>query len=311
VHATAEEAQEETLRMLHTYADFAQNVAAIPVIVGQKSESEKFAGARATYSIEAMMQDGKALQAGTSHNFGTNFSVPFDIQFLDKDGKRKYVHETSWGLSTRMIGAIIMVHGDERGLVLPPKLAPIQAVVLPIAMHKPGVLESAKAIAETLQNAGIRTNLDDRETQSAGWKFNEWEMKGVPIRIEIGPRDLEQNQVTLVRRDTLEKSTLAIEGLTQAVSALLDNIHKQMFIKAQAFMTQHITPVQNMEALSDAVQSGFALAHFCENEACEDVIKAATGATTRNFPFEQSDSEGVCVYCGKPAKRVVYFAKAY
>lgn len=311
VHATAEEAQEETLTMLGVYQELAQDVLAMPVITGQKSEREKFAGARATYSIEAMMQDGKALQAGTSHNFGTNFAEPFEIQFLDKDGTLKHVHETSWGVSTRLIGGIIMVHGDERGLRLPPKVAPIQTVILPIAMHKEGVLDKAREVEASLKAVGIRTNLDDRDTYSAGWKFNEWELKGVPVRLEIGPRDIENGVVTAVRRDTMEKLTLPIDGLAQKVLELLDDVQKNLFQIALNFRDARVTQATNMEELTQGVQDGFVLAMWCGDEACELEVKQQTGATTRNMPFDQTPIGDTCVCCGKPAKKKIYFAKAY
>ena len=311
IHATAEEAQEETLQMLEIYRDFAENVLAIPVLVGRKSELEKFAGARATYSMEAMMHDGKALQAGTSHNFGDNFARAFDIQFLDKDGKQKYVEETSWGVSTRLIGAIIMVHGDDRGLVLPPRVAPIQAVVLPIAAHKPGVAEKAQEVANALKAAGLRVFLDDRDTYSAGWKFNEWEMKGVPARVEVGPRDIENGVVTVCRRDTLEKVQLPIDSVGERVAALMDEIHDGLFQKALAFRDSHIQDVTNMEELGEAVQHGFARAMWCGDRACEDRIKELTAASSRNMPFDQTPIGDTCVCCGKKADKLIYFARAY
>ena len=311
IHATAEEAQEETLQMLEVYRDFAENVLAIPVLVGRKSEMEKFAGARATYSMEAMMHDGKALQAGTTHNFGDNFSKAFDIQFLDKDGRQKYVEETSWGVSTRLIGAIIMVHGDDRGLVLPPRVAPIQAVVLPIAAHKPGVLDKAKEVASALKAAGLRVYLDDRDTYSAGWKFNEWEMKGVPARVEVGPRDIENGVVTVCRRDTLEKIQLPLKDVGDAVKALMDEIHAGLFQKALAFRDSHIWDVTNMEELGEAVQHGFARAMWCGDPACELEVKNRFNAKTRNMPFDQTPIGDTCVCCGKKAEKLIYFGKQY
>ncbi len=311
IHATAEEAQEETLQMLEIYRDFAENVLAIPVLVGRKSELEKFAGARATYSMEAMMHDGKALQAGTSHNFGDNFARAFDIQFLDKDGKQKYVEETSWGVSTRLIGAIIMVHGDDRGLVLPPRVAPIQAVVLPIAAHKPGVAEKAQEVANALKAAGLRVFLDDRDTYSAGWKFNEWEMKGVPARVEVGPRDIENGVVTVCRRDTLEKVQLPIDSVGERVAALMDEIHDGLFQKALAFRDSHIQDVTNMEELGEAVQHGFARAMWCGDDACELEVKNRFNAKTRNMPFDQTPIGDTCVVCGKKATKLIYFGKQY
>ena len=277
----------------------------------RKAELEKFAGARATYSMEAMMHDGKALQAGTSHNFGDNFARAFDIQFLDKDGKQKYVEETSWGVSTRLIGAIIMVHGDDRGLVLPPRVAPIQAVVLPIAAHKPGVAEKAQEVADALKAAGLRVFLDDRDTYSAGWKFNEWEMKGVPARVEVGPRDIENGVVTVCRRDTLEKVQLPIDSVGERVAALMDEIHDGLFQKALAFRDSHIQDVTNMEELGEAVQHGFARAMWCGDDACELEVKNRFNAKTRNMPFDQTPIGDTCVVCGKKATKLIYFGKQY
>ncbi|MDI9505438.1 MAG: proline--tRNA ligase [Clostridiales bacterium] len=312
IHATPEEAQEETLLMLEVYREFSENVMNIPVFTGQKSDKEKFAGARATYSMEAMMQDGKALQAGTSHNFGTNFAEVFDIQYLSKDGKLEYVHETSWGVSTRLIGALIMTHGDERGLRLPPKLAPIQVVILPIAAHKPGVLDKATELAKTLEAAGLRVELDDRDTVSAGWKFNEWELKGVPLRLELGPRDIAQGQVTFVRRDTLEKGQLPLEGIARAARDLLEEVGRALYRQAEEFKDAHTYIARNMEELTEGVQTGFVRASWCGCRECEDEIKEKTTATSRNMPFDQSDMPSdVCVCCGKPAAKVMYFAKAY
>ena len=311
VHATAEEAQEETMQMLHVYHEFCENVLAVPVYSGQKSDKEKFAGARATYSVEAMMQDGKALQSGTSHNFGTNFAEPFEITYLSKDGKLEYCHETSWGVSTRLIGAIIMTHGDERGLKLPPKVAPIQAVILPIAAHKGGVMEKCQEIRDQLAAAGIRVRLDDRDNVSAGWKFNEWELKGVPVRLEVGPRDLEAGQVLCVRRDTFEKKPLPLDGLAGAVKATLEDVHRNMFEIARAFRDDHTKVVHNMDELTAQVDGGYAKAMWCGDQACEDRIKELTGATSRNMPFDQTPVGDTCVCCGKKADKVMYFAKAY
>jgi prolyl-tRNA synthetase len=311
IHETPEEAQEETLTMLGVYRDVVENVMAIPVFTGQKSEREKFAGARATYSMEAMMQDGKALQAGTSHNFGTNFSEPFGIQFLSRAGKLEFAQETSWGVSTRLIGALIMAHGDERGLRLPPNIAPYQVVVLPIAQHKPGVIEGAKAVADQLAAAGIRVKLDDRDAVTPGYKFNDWELKGVPLRVEVGPRDLEAGQVMIARRDTFEKAALPMEGLGDAVKALLGEIQQTMYEQAKAFRDGHTVTVQNYEELSKAVQTGFAKAMWCGDEACEEKVKGELAATSRNMPFDQTPCGEVCAVCGRPAKKVMYWAKAY
>lgn len=310
LHATAEEAQEETLKMLEVYREFAENVLAIPVFCGRKSEREKFAGAAATYSIEAMMQDGRALQAGTSHNLGQHFAKVFDVKFLDKDGSHKYAWQTSWGTSTRMIGAIVMVHGDERGLVLPPKVAPIQVVILPIAAHKEGVLDKAYELKARLEAAGIRVKVDDRD-QSAGWKFNEWEMRGVPMRMEVGPRDMENGQVVVVRRDTLEKEFLPMEGLEAAIEERLQLVHEGLYQKALKLRESKTVDATNYEAFKAGVEKGFVHAMWCGDEACEEQIKAETGATTRNMPFEQKPFSDVCVHCGKPAKYEIYFAKSY
>ena len=311
-HATAEEAEEETLRMLEVYREFAQNVLAIPVFVGKKTDKEKFAGAVSTYSMEAMMQDGKALQAGTSHNLGQHFSRVFDIKFLDRDGQLKYVWQSSWGTSTRMIGGLIMVHGDNRGLVLPPRVAPIQAVILPIAMHKPGVMEKACELFSLLKNADIRVELDDRD-QSAGWKFNEWEMKGVPVRMEIGPRDIENNQVTIARRDTLEKFTVSMDNLTETISKLLDDIHTTMFDKALKNREEKTYTTTDYEEFKRIMQEtpGFVKTMWCGSRECEDKLKDETAATIRCIPFHQEHVGDKCLICGGKADKLVYAAKAY
>jgi prolyl-tRNA synthetase len=313
IHATPEEAQEETMTMLKVYQQVAEEVMALPVYVGQKSEKEKFAGARATYSMEAMMQDGKALQAGTSHNFGTNFSEAYGIQFQNKEGKLEYAYETSWGVSTRLIGAIIMTHGDERGLRLPPRIAPIQAVILPISAHKPGVTEACEKMEQDLKAAGFRVKLDDRDTVSAGFKFNDWELKGVPVRLEVGPRDLANGVVTVFRRDTCEKTTMPLEDIVHSLQALLDDIQNGLFEQAKAYRDAHTTKVTNMDELGKAVETGFAKAMWCGERACEDEIKEKFNASSRNMPFDQEGETfgTTCVCCGKPAKKVMYFAKAY
>jgi len=311
MHATAEEAQEETLQMLEVYREVCEDVLAMPVFAGQKSDKEKFAGARATYSVEAMMQDGKALQAGTSHNFGTNFSEPFEVQFLDKDGTLKHCHETSWGSSTRLIGAVIMTHGDERGLKLPPQIAPFQAVILPIAAHKGGVIERCEQVYQQLHEAGIRVKLDDRDNLSPGWKFNEWELKGVPLRLEIGPRDIENGVASYMRRDTFEKGTLPLDSLAEGVKELLNDIQRSMFAQAKAFMDEHTKDVHSYEELRQQVQTGYARAMWCGSRACEDNIKEETSATSRNMPFDQTPIGDSCVCCGQKADKVMYFSKAY
>lgn len=312
LHTTPEEAQEETLKMLHVYEEFAKNVLAMPVLIGQKSEKEKFAGAQATYSMEAMMHDGKSLQAGTTHYFGTNFSEAFDIKFLDKDGTHKNPYQTSWGTSTRMIGAVIMTHGDQRGLCLPPYVAPVQAVIIPIAAHKGGVMEKAEEIYNALKAAGFRVKLDDSDN-SPGWKFNEYEMKGVPVRIEIGPRDIENGVVTYARRDkTGEKFTLAIDGIEKEMPELLQSINENMYQKALDHLNSHIKIVHNTDELRDAVDSGnFGLGMWCGCRECEDKLKADMQVTTRNMPFDQTPVGDKCVVCGKPAKKKIYFGRAY
>ena len=313
LHATPEEAQEETLTMLEVYREVAEKALALPVYVGQKSNKEKFAGARATYSMEAMMQDGKALQAGTSHNFGTNFAEAYNIQFQNKEGKLTYAQETSWGVSTRLIGAIIMTHGDERGLRLPPVIAPIQAVIVPVAAHKPGVTEACQQLADQLKEKGFRVKLDDRDTVSPGFKFNDWEMKGVPVRLEIGPRDLENGVVMAFRRDTLEKFTVPMAEIAEKLPALLDDIQQTLYNQAKAFRDERTVKVHNMEELGQVVQTGFAKAMWCGEQACEDEIKEKFNASSRNMPFDQEGEAfgDTCVCCGKKAKKVMYFAKAY
>jgi len=311
VHATAEEAEEETQQMLNVYKTFCEKNLAIPVFAGQKSDKEKFAGARATYSVEAMMQDGKALQAGTSHNFGTNFAVPFEIQYLSKEGKLEYCHETSWGVSTRLIGAIIMTHGDERGLKLPPMIAPFQAVILPIAAHKGGVMEKCEEVFAALKAAGIRVKLDDRDNVSPGWKFNEWELKGVPVRVEMGPRDIENGVATVMRRDTFEKFTLPLDNLAQEMQKLLNDIQQNMYRIADEFRLAHTKDVHNYDELKAQVDGGYARAMWCGDRACEDKIKEETNATSRNMPFDQTPFGDTCVCCGRKAHKVMYFAKAY
>ena len=311
IHATAEEAIEETERMLGVYRDFQEKVLAVPVISGRKSEGEKFAGAQATYSIEAMMQDGKALQAGTSHYFGDRFAKAFDIKFLDKDGVQKYVHETSWGASTRMIGGVIMVHGDDRGLVLPPKIAPVQVVIIPIAAHKEGVAEKAGELFETLRRAGLRVRLDDRDTCSAGYKFNDWEMKGVPLRVELGPKDIELGQLTVVRRDTLEKGVIPATGCEKALEDMLAEIQLSMFTSAKRHMDSRIRDAHTLDEVISGVEGGFARAMWCGGEACEQNMKKTHGITTRNIPADQTPVGDTCACCGEKAQTLIYFAKSY
>ena len=313
-HATAEEAEERTIRMLNIYADFCEEFLAIPVVRGQKTDKEKFAGAKATYTIESLMHDGKALQSGTSHNFGDGFAKAFGIQFTDKDNTLKYVHQTSWGMTTRMIGAIIMVHGDDSGLVLPPKVAAVQAVVIPIQMKKAGVLEASAKVRDELAAAGIRVKLDDSD-KSPGWKFSEQEMRGFPVRIELGPRDIEAGQAVLVRRDTGEKVTAPLEGLGECVVKLLDDIQKNLYEKAKAFLEAHIYEADDYESFKKTADEkpGFIKAHWCGDAACEEKIKEDTTCTSRCIPFKggQPKDGAVCVCCGKKAKHLVYWGKAY
>ncbi len=315
-HATREEAEEETMRMLRVYEDFAVNEAAIPVIPGRKSESEKFAGAVTTYTIEAMMGDTKALQAGTSHFLGQNFAKAFDITFLDRDNQLKYVWTTSWGLSTRFIGAIIMVHGDDQGLVLPPRLAPIQSVIVPIWRsdeQRSRVLEVAHQVQAALQ-PHVRVHLDDRDHVTPGFKFNDWELRGVPVRIEIGPRDVEQGVVTLARRDKPGKpgkTTAPMEGLPQVIGPLLDDIHANMLRKATEFRDAHIFEPETYDEFREVVGRGWAYVWWCGSPECEARIKEDTKATNRVIPLEQPGGEGRCIYCGAPARLKAIFAKAY
>lgn len=308
-HATAEEAEQRTQTMLQVYRTFAEDVLAIPVITGRKTEKEKFAGADATYGMEAMMKDGKSLQSGTSHFLGQNFSKAFDIKYLDKDGTQKYAYTVSWGSSTRMIGAVIMTHGDQRGLVFPPRVAPVQVIIVPIAAKKGGVLEACAELETRLKAAGIRAQTDVSEN-SPGWKFNEWEMKGVPVRVEIGPRDLQEGKVTLFRRDTLEKSAAALDGAVAAISDLLAVIQKDMLDSARARRDSRIVYADTMAELLNGVETGnFVKAGWCGDRACEDLIKAETAASSR--VFAEGETAERCVCCGKKAEHMVIFARAY
>ncbi|MCY0876889.1 MAG: proline--tRNA ligase [Firmicutes bacterium] len=314
-HATEQEAREETERMLAVYTDFVENELAIPVLQGQKTPSEQFPGAVATYSIEAMMKDGKAVQAGTSHYLGENFARSFDIRFLDKDNERKYAHTTSWGLSTRILGAMIMVHGDDRGLQLPPRIAPTQVMIIPIgpAKARAQVLEAAQQIQTTLRTAGIRTDMDASEDVSPGWKFNEYELRGIPIRLEIGPRDLEAGQAIIVRRDSGEKLPVALADLGTRVDELLIDIQASMLENARAFLRNHSRAVHSIEQLHEVVRTekGFALAGWCGDAACEAKVKEETGATSRNIPFSPPERMPTCVACQKDAAYTVWFGRSY
>ena len=311
-HATAEEAEARTQQMLNVYADFCEQVLAIPVVKGRKTDKEKFAGAEATYTIEALMHDGKALQSGTSHNFGDGFAKAFGIQYTDKDNKLKYVHQTSWGMTTRLIGALIMVHGDDSGLVLPPKIAPVQVDVIPIMQNKDGVLNKAYEVKEALAKAGLRVKVDDTD-KKPGWKFSEQEMRGIPVRVEMGPRDIEAGQAIIVRRDTREKTTVAIESLAEEIKNILDKMQTEMLERARTHREAHTYVATNYDEFKDVVANkpGFVKAMWCGDQACEDKIKEETTATSRCMPFEQEHLSDVCVCCGRPAKKMVYWGKAY
>jgi len=310
IHATPEEAQEETIKMLNVYADFCEKYLAIPVIKGQKTDKEKFAGAEATYTIESLMHDGKALQSGTSHNFGNGFAKAFGIQFTNKDNKLEYAYQTSWGLSTRLIGAIIMVHGDNDGLVLPPNIAPIQVALIPIAQHKEGVLEKCRELKEKLSQFTVK--LDDSD-KSPGWKFSEYEMKGVPVRIELGPKDIENNQAVLVRRDTREKKIVSLDNIAEEVNSLLNEIQNALYNKALKHREETTSYARDFEELKDIAENkpGFIKAMWCGDLECELKIKDETTVTSRCIPFEQEQISDKCVCCGRPAKKMLYWGKAY
>ncbi len=312
IHATAEEAEERTIQMLNLYAQFCEEILAIPVIKGRKTDKEKFAGAEATYTIEALMHDGKALQSGTSHNFGDGFARAFDIQFTDKDNTLKYPFQTSWGTTTRLIGAIIMVHGDDNGLVLPPKVAPTQAVIVPIRQQQEGVLEAAEGIRKAFVDKGFRVKVDDTD-KSPGWKFAEAEMRGIPVRVEIGPKDIEAGKAVLARRDTGEKTECAIDGIADTVEKLLDTIQKDMLERARQrrdLQTYTATSKEEFEKIFSE-KTGFVRAMWCGDEACENEIKEKLSVTSRCMPFEQEKISDKCVCCGKEAKKLVYWGKAY
>lgn len=315
-HATADEAMEEMLLILDAYAELATEDGAIPVIKGRKSDSERFAGAVESYTIEAMMGDKKALQSGTSHFLGQNFAKAFDIQFLDENNEQQYVWTTSWGLSTRMVGAVVMVHGDDQGLVLPPRLAPFQAVVVPIWRddeQRTQVQEATDQIVDAL-GPEVRIKVDDREGLSPGWKFNDWEMRGVPLRIEVGPKDVEKGQVVLARRDQPGregKTAVSMEGLSEAVGDMLVTIQADLYHKAEEFLKAHTFYPEGMKALQEAVDDGFAYAWWCGDVACEDKIKEETGSTIRCIPMEQPDGSGPCILCGKDSEEQAVFGRAY
>ena len=313
MHATAEEAVAETVQMLNVYADFHENDLAIPVIRGRKTPSDKFAGAEDTYAIEALMHDGKALQAATSHYFGNGFARAFDITYTDKENTIQYPYQTSWGCTTRMIGGIIMTHGDDNGLVLPPAVAPIQVVIVPVQMHKEGVLDKANEVADTLRAAGIRVKVDDSDN-SPGWKFAEYEMKGVPLRLEIGPRDIESNQCVLVTRTKREKTFHTLDGIADTVKTRLEDVRREMYEKALANRERRTYACDTMEDITRALAEngdGFVKALWCGEEACEDEVKAKTGVGSRCIPLIEEKRGGVCVCCGKPAAHMVVWGKAY
>ena len=312
IHATAEEAQERTIQMLNVYADFCEQYLAIPMIKGRKTDKEKFAGAEATYTIEALMHDGKALQSGTSHNFGDGFAKAFDMTYTDKNNQLQFVHQTSWGLSTRTIGAIIMVHGDDSGLVLPPRIAPTQVMVIPIAQHKEGVLDKAEEVLQAVKAAGLRAKIDKTE-KSPGWKFSEQEIQGIPARIEIGPKDIEAGQVVVVRRDTREKTIVPIGEIAQQLPGILETMQTEMLERARAHRDAHTYVAKSYEEFKDLIENkpGFVKAMWCGDQECELKIKEDTTATSRCMPFEQETLADTCVCCGKPAKTMVYWGKAY
>ena len=312
IHETAEEAKAETEQQLNTYADFFEKVLAIPVVRGRKTEKEKFAGAEATYTVECMMKDHKALQGATSHYFGDKFSRAYDVTFTGRDNKLQYPFQTSWGSTTRMIGAVIMAHGDNNGLVLPPPIAPIQVIVLPVAMHKPGVLEAADALRERMEKAGLRVKLDDSDN-SMGWKCAQYEMKGVPLRVEIGPRDIEAGQCVLVRRNDGEKTVVKLEELEEAAKAQLEAVQQGLFEKAKANMEEHTYVAQSVEEARELQErnGGFIKTMWCGDLACELKMKEQAGMSSRCMPLKQEKLGEVCACCGKPAKAMVYWGVAY
>ena len=313
IHATYEEAEQRTLTMLKVYQDFIRDSLAIPFVSGRKAENEKFAGAQDTYTVEALMHDGKALQSATSHFFGNGFPDAFNIKYIDKNNQPHSVYETSWGLSTRIIGAIIMVQGDDDGLVLPPRIAPVQTRVIPIAQHKEGVLEKADELLAALKAAGYRAKIDDSE-KSPGWKFSEQEILGIPTRIEIGPKDIEKNQVVVVRRDTREKIVVSIDEITIKLGEILETIQKDMYEKAKAFLNSHIDTAVTMDEMVEKFKAnrGFVKACWCGDEECEGEIKYATGgASTRCLIEDEEMISDTCIFCGKPAKHMAYWGKSY
>ena len=311
IHATAEEAQEMTLQMLNIYADFYEKDLAIPVLKGKKTDKEKFAGAEATYTVEALMHDGKALQGGTSHNFGDGFAKAFDIKYLDKDNTLKYGYQTSWGVTTRMIGAIIMTHGDDNGLVLPPAIAPYQVVVIPVAQHKEGVIDKAKEVFENISKF-VRAKIDISDN-SPGWKYAEYEMKGVPLRLEIGPRDIEAGQCVLVRRDNREKIVAKLDELDSIIPAVLKDLEKSLFEKALENKKERTFTETDLDSFIETAKtkSGYIRAHWCGDQDCELKLKELADVSSRCMPFDEQDEEGHCIVCGKKTKTMVYWGKSY
>ena len=311
IHETAQEAMEETEQQLNTYADFCENYLMIPVVKGKKTDKEKFAGAEATYTIEAMMHDGKALQSGTSHYFGDGFSRAFDVQFTGRDNQLQYPHQTSWGVSTRLVGAIIMTHGDDEGLILPPAIAPFQVVIVPIAAHKPGVNEKAAELAERVGKFA-RVKLDNSDN-SPGWKFSQWEMKGVPLRLEIGPKDIEKNQCVLVRRDTREKIFVSLDDLETEIPRLLNELAQNIYNRALENRENRTWTATTMDEVKELAEknNGYIKTMWCGDLACEEKMKEEVGLSSRCMPFEQEKLSDVCPCCGKPASLMVYWGKAY
>ena len=312
IHETAEEAKARTMQMLEIYADVIENLLAIPVIKGRKTESEKFAGAEETYTVETLTHNGRALQSGTSHYFGQNFTKPFDIKFQNRNGEQEYAYQTSWGISTRLIGGLIMAHGDNRGLKLPPKVAPIQAVIVPIAMHKEGVKEKSEKLFDELKKK-IRVHLDDRDQYSTGYKFNDWEMRGVPIRIELGPKDIENGKCVMVRRDTGEKIDVQLSEVDSRIEELLEEIQKNMFNMCLERMKEKTSVAHNMDEFKNNLETdqGLIKAMWCGNTECEDKIHDETGAKSRCLPFNQEKLDDKCVCCGKPASKMVIWGRQY
>ncbi len=312
IHETEQEAKDFTLDMLDVYADVIENLLAIPVLKGRKTKKEQFAGAEATYTVETLMHDGRALQGGTSHYFGQNFTRPFEVKFQNRNGDQEYAYQTSWGISTRLIGAVIMAHGDNRGLKLPPKVAPIQVVIVPIAQQKEGVLEETNKLNDRLSKK-FRTKIDDRDNYSVGYKFNDWEMRGVPVRIEMGPRDIEKGEAVLVRRDTSEKITVKLDEIEEKLEELLNDIQKSMFEICKKRMEEKTTVALNMEELKRNLDEnqGFVKTMWCGNQECEDKVKEETGAPSRCIPFEQEHLSDTCVCCGKPATKMIVWGRQY